>query len=430
MNRKILNVAIPAIISNITVPLLGLVDTAITGHLGETAYLGAIALGTLFFNIIYWIFGFLRMGTSGLTAQAFGEKNETAMILILARALGTGMLIAFLLLLLQYPLTRFLFFIMDATPDVELYAGTYMLILVWGAPAMLGLYAFYGWFIGVQNSRYQMYVAISMNVVNILLSFLFVYGFGMKIEGIALSTLIAQYFGVILAWILWRKKYRSLKSHLVFKDIFRIAEMKQFFRVNSDIFLRTLCLVTVTTFFTYSGSKQGEVTLALNALMMQLFILFSYFMDGFAYAGEALSGEFTGSKNTSQLKKAIKYLFGWGIGLGIVFAGLYGFFGTNFLSILTNDSLVIEALHPYRYWLPLIPLAGFAAFVWDGIYIGTTSTRYMLYSMIAGTAAFFLIYYGFSGDTNNHVLWMAFILYLFFRSLMQTILAPKVLTIR
>jgi MATE family multidrug resistance protein len=429
MNKRILHLAIPSIISNVTVPLLGLVDVAITGHLGETAYIGAIALGTLFFNIIYWNFGFLRMGTSGLAAQAFGKRDNYAVMRVLTQAVVVALMIAAAILLLQYPLKKISFHFLNPAVEIANYARVYVNILIWGAPSMLLLYAFNGWFIGMQNARFQMYVAVSMNLANILLSFIFVYVFGMKIEGVAWSTLIAQYLGLGLAVFLWLKKYRGYISFLQLKGSMRIGQMKRFFSVNRDIFLRTLCLVAVTAFFTYAGTQQGAVTLAVNTLLMQLFMLFSYFMDGFAYAGEALAGRYIGAGNLTQLKRAVKGLFKWGVGLSLVFTLLYAVGGASFLRLLTDDRLVIEASAGYYYWAMAIPLAGFAAFVWDGILIGATATRYMLLAIAIAATVFFSVFYGFSGVENNHVLWLAFILYLFLRGLIQTLAAKRVINI-
>lgn len=428
MNKKILHLAVPSIISNITVPLLGLVDLAITGHLGETAYIGAIALGTLFFNIIYWNFGFLRMGTSGLTAQAFGRRDNHAITRVLTQAVSVALIIAFVILILQYPLKKISFYLLDPTLEIKNYALTYVNILIWGAPAILLLYAFNGWFIGMQNSRFQMYVAVSMNLTNIALSFVFVYVFGMKIEGVALSTLISQYFGLLLAVFLWLKKYRRFMVFVQLKESLKLDQMKAFFAINRDIFLRTLCLVAVTSFFTYAGTQQGEITLAVNTLLMQLFMLFSYFMDGFAYAGEALAGRYVGANNIIQLKKAVKGIFKWGIGLSLLFTLLYALGAEAFLHLLTNDQAVINASAEYYLWALAIPLAGFAAFVWDGVLIGATATRYMLIAMSIATLVFFLVFYGFSGVENNHILWLAFVLYLFLRGFVQTLAGKKVIS--
>lgn len=430
MNRRILHLAIPSIVSNITVPLLGLVDVTIVGHLGATAYIGAIAVGGLLFNILYWNFGFLRMGTSGLTSQAYGRKDKDAEIRVLVQAVSVGLFSALVMLILQYPIERLAFRLLDTSAEVEQYAVTYFRICIWGAPAVLAQYGFTGWFIGMQNSRYPMYIAIVMNVINIVCSSCFVFLFGMKVEGVALGTVVAQYSGVMMAWGLWFYNYKELRGRITFRGSLQLIAMRRFFAVNRDIFLRTLCLIGVTTFFTSTGARQGDVILAVNTLLMQLFTLFSYIMDGFAYAGEALSGRYVGACNLVQLKRAVKALFGWGVGLSLVFTLLYGIGGENFLGLLTNDTVVIETAGHYFYWVLAIPLAGFAAFLWDGILIGATATRFMLWAMLVASGSFFVIYYCFSGATNNHMLWLAFLVYLALRGVMQTLWSRKVFTLK
>ena len=430
MNRRILHLAIPSIVSNITVPLLGLVDVTIMGHLGATAYIGAIAVGGLLFNILYWNFGFLRMGTSGLTSQAYGRKDKEAEIRVLVQAVSVGLFSALAMLILQYPIERLAFRLLDTSAEVEQYAVTYFRICIWGAPAVLAQYGFTGWFIGMQNSRYPMYIAIVMNVINIVCSSCFVFLFGMKVEGVALGTVVAQYSGVMMAWWLWFYNYKELRGRITFRGSLQLIAMRRFFAVNRDIFLRTLCLIGVTTFFTSTGARQGDVILAVNTLLMQLFTLFSYIMDGFAYAGEALSGRYVGACNLVQLKRAVKALFCWGVGLSLVFTLLYGIGGENFLGLLTSDTVVIETAGRYFYWVLAIPLAGFAAFLWDGILIGATATRFMLWAMFVASGSFFVIYYCFSGATNNHTLWLAFLVYLALRGIMQTIWSRRVFTLK
>lgn len=422
MNKKILQLAIPSIVSNITVPLLGLIDVAIVGHLGSAAYIGAIAVGGMLFNIIYWLFGFLRMGTSGMTSQAFGQRDLKEVTRVLLRAVGVGLFIALCLLLLQYPIRKIAFLLIDATPEVRELATVYFNICVWGAPAVLGLYGFAGWFIGMQNSRFPMFIAITQNVVNIVASLSFVYLLDMKIEGVALGTLIAQYAGLFMASLLWLRYYGRLKIAFRWREIIGKTAMKRFFQVNSDIFFRTLCLVAVTTFFTSTGARQGDVVLAVNTLLMQLFTLFSYIMDGFAYAGEAMTGRYIGARNNTGLQRMIRLLFRWGWGLSLSFTILYMIGGQDFLGLLTNDTTVINAAGSYYYWVLAIPLAGFAAFLWDGILIGATATRLMFYSMLVASGMFFLIYYIFYALMGNHALWMAFLIYLSLRGIMQWIL--------
>lgn len=430
MNRRILHLAIPSIVSNITVPLLGLVDVTIVGHLGAIAYIGAIAVGGLLFNILYWNFGFLRMGTSGLTSQAYGRKDKEAEIRVLVQAVSVGLFSALAMLILQYPIERLAFRLLDTSAEVEQYAVTYFRICIWGAPAVLAQYSFTGWFIGMQNSRYPMYIAIVMNVINIVCSSCFVFLFKMKVEGVALGTVVAQYSGVMMALGFWYYNYKELRGRITFKGSLQLIAMRRFFAVNRDIFLRTLCLIGVTTFFTSTGARQGDVILAVNTLLMQLFTLFSYIMDGFAYAGEALSGRYVGACNLVQLKRAVKALFCWGVVLSLVFTLLYGIGGENFLGLLTNDTVVIETAGRYFYWVLAIPLAGFAAFLWDGILIGATATRFMLWAMLVASGSFFVIYYCFSGATNNHTLWLAFLVYLALRGIMQTIWSRRVFTLK
>ena len=426
-NREILQIALPSIVSNITVPLLGLIDAAIVGHLGAASYIGAIAVGGMLFNIIYWIFGFLRMGTSGMTSQAYGQKDEAETMRILARSMGVGMLIALALIILQYPIERIAFTLMKATPEVERLASLYFRICIWGAPAVLGLYSISGWCIGMQNSRFPMYVAITQNIVNILASLVLVYGFGMKIEGVAIGTLVAQYAGLLMAAWLWTSHFKRLLPYVQLQTLLAKGAIRRFFQVNRDIFFRTLCLVAVTMYFTSAGAAQGEVILAVNTLLMHFFTFFSYIMDGFAYAGEALVGKHLGANDRPALRQMVHQLFVWGIVLSLVFTLVYGIGGKVFLGLITNEQSVITASSAYFYWILAIPLAGFAAFLYDGIFIGATATRWMLYAMSIATIAFFLIYYGFREAMGNHALWLAFITYLALRGIVQGFLGRKIL---
>lgn len=414
-DRQILHIALPSIVSNITVPLLGLIDVSIVGHLGAASYIGAIAVGGMLFNMIYWLFGFLRMGTGGLTAQAYGRHDLQEVTRILLRSLSISLWLALALLLLQYPIRNIAFMCMDTSEEVRQLATLYFHICIWGAPATLGLYGFTGWYIGMQNSRFPMFIAITQNIVNIAASLFFVFVLKMKVEGVALGTLVAQYAGLGMACLLWLAYYRPLRKYLLQKALFDRTEMKRFFQVNRDIFIRTLCLIAVTVFFTSTGAAYGDVVLAVNALLMQLFTLFSYFMDGFAYAGEALTGKYIGAKDDQSLRLTIRHLFKWGIALSLLFTLLYGAGGKSFLGLLTNDTSVISASEEYIYWVLAIPLAGFSAFLLDGICIGATATHLMLRSMLVASASFFLLYYGLHDTLGNHALWMAFIVYLSLR---------------
>ncbi len=427
INKQILHIAIPSIVSNITVPLLGLIDVTIVGHLGSASYIGAIAVGGMLFNIIYWIFGFLRMGTSGMTSQAYGRNDRDEITRLLLRSVGVGLSVAFMLLLLQYPIQLLAFTLIQTTPEVEQFSRLYFRICIWGAPAVLVLYSFTGWFIGMQNTRVPMFVAITQNIVNIIASILLVYGLHMKIEGVALGTVIAQYAGLLMTYLLWILYYGDFRKHIDWNSLWDKGAMSRFFKVNRDIFFRTLCLVAVTVFFTSAGAKQGETILAVNTLLMQLFTLFSYIMDGFAYAGEALAGRYIGAQDHPSLIRTIRLLFVWGIGLSIAFTLLYCIGGQSFLSLLTNETGVVNEAGNYFHWILAIPFAGFTAFLFDGICIGATATHIMLRSMLVASVSFFILYYGFEPYLHNHALWMAFIIYLLLRGVMQGVLSREIL---
>lgn len=422
MNKQILHIALPSIISNITVPLLALVDTTIVGHLGSASYIAAIALGGMIFNMIYWLFNFLRMGTGGLTAQAYGASQHQATSYILLRSLTIAGGIALTLLLLQRPIFQVTFHFVTATAEVRSLASIYFNILIWGAPAMLALYSFTGWFLGMQNARIPMCIAITQNVVNIAVSTLLVFGCHLKIEGVALGTLISQYTALLLAIIFCLTKF-DVKQHFELKAILDINTLKRFFQVNRDIFLRTLCLIAVTTYFTSAGSTQGELTLAANTLLMQFFIIFSYFMDGFAYAGEALGGRYFGAHDRLNFQRVTRCLFAWGGALSVLFFFIYFLSGTSLLHLLTDDSQVINRAQQYLPIIYFIPLISFAAFLFDGLYIGTTATRYMLISMFCASAAFFVLINVCT--LSNTLLWLAFLVYLGGRGLMQAFLFKK-----
>lgn len=422
MNYRILRIAVPAIISNITVPLLGLVDVAIVGHLGATSYIGAIAVGGMIFNVMYWLFGFLRMGTSGLTSQALGRRDLDGVTSILTRSLCVAAGVAALLVILQVPLRTLALAVMSPTPDVRRFAETYFNILIWGAPAMLSLYSMTGWYIGMQNSRLPMVVAIAQNVVNIAASLFFVFAMGMKVEGVALGTLTAQYSGLLIAAAAWLAYYGRLRRRFRLRHLLAWQEMKRFLSVNRDIFLRTLCLISVMLFFTSAGSWQGDTILAVNTLLMQFYMLFSYVMDGFAYAGEALGGRYYGARNGKALANTLRSLFSWGAGMTLLFTLLYITGGRAFLHVLTNDTEVIAASAAYFPWAALMPVAGAAAFIWDGVFIGCTKTGGMLLSMLTATAVFFILFFSLRHMLGNHGLWLAFVTYMLARGLAQTLI--------
>ena len=439
MHRRIINLALPSIVSNITVPLLGLVDTAITGHMGEARYIGAIAVGSMLFNIMYWLFAFLRMGTGGMTAQAYGRKDFDEADLTGLRAICISSLIGLAIIVLQYPLLHLAMWFIAPDENITQLVYSYCYICIWGAPASLGLFALNGWFVGMQNTKIPMIISITQNVVNILVSLLLVYCLGMKIEGVALGTLIAQWAGFFMGSFFFVKKSSRLtgirRRLLAYRPnhqhpspnthhpsaIFEPSAMKAFFTVNRDIFLRTLFLVSVNLYFVVAGAKGGEIVLAVNTLLMQLFILYSYIMDGFAYAAEALCGRFYGAGDNISLKETIRKVFYWSMGLTAIYSIVYGVGGLDFLRLLTNEESVISASEEYIFWAILIPISGMVAFVWDGVFIGMTMTKGMLSGTFVAAIVFFITYFSLETTLHNHALWLAFILYLAARGATQSV---------
>ena len=398
-DRQILQIALPSIVSNITVPLLGMIDVAIVGHMGS----------------------FLRMGSSGLTAQALGRRDFAEITRLLVRSVSIAFGIALLMIVFQGPLKWLMFWLISPTPDVAPFASTYFNIVIWGAPASLALFSLMGWYIGMQNTRIPMLISIMQNVVNILASLTLVYGLGMKIEGVALGTVIAQYAGLLMALGLLVHRYGRLRRYLVLKGTFVRQAMGRFFNVNRDIFLRTLCLVAVNLFFTSAGARQGAVILSVNTVLIQLYLFFSYFMDGFAYAGEALGGKAYGAHNTTAFREILRRLWMWMLVVTTAYTLLYVVGGQGIIALLTDDPQVLDASREYLWWAWLIPAAGCVAFIWDGIFIGITATRGMLVSSFCSAIVFFAAYLSTVGAIGNHGLWLAQVVYLAMRGILQTI---------
>lgn len=424
LNKEILRLSIPAIISNITVPILGLSDTTISGHLGSELYIGAIAVGTMMFNVVFWLFGFLRMGTTGLTAQAYGARDNDECRKLLVRACALGLIIGVVILLMHIPIRWLLLLLISPEGQVADYAADYFNICIWGAPALLFNMAVMGWFLGVQNTVVPMIISISVNIVNIILSLCFVFLFDMGFEGVAYGTMISNWVGVGIAILYVLKFYEWRFPKICRTDILQLSDMGRFFKVNTDIMFRSACIMSVSLTVTSIGAQLGALTLAANAIIMQFFILFSYFMDGFAFAAEALSGKFVGARDLQNLKRVINRLLLWALGVASVFTIIY-IGGYKFIvSFITNEENVIATVDKYSLWLKLIPLVTVSAFIYDGIYIGLTATRQMLIATFLSAMAFLLICFihPFGGNLidlpQNHTLWIAFLTYLLLRGVM------------
>lgn len=421
--------AVPSIVTNITVPLLGMVDVAIVGHIGQASYIAAIALATMVFNLIYWNFGFLRMGTSGLAAQAYGANDRTECLHVLVRGMAIAGAAAVLIIALQYPIALLCKRFIQSTPHTIELMLTYFFIRIWAAPATLGLYALKGWFIGMQNAKAPMWIAILLNIVNIVCSLLFVFVFHAGIAGVAWGTVIAQYSGFAMAVAIWLYRYGDMRGEINLHKSLNMGEMVRFFKINTDIFLRSLCLLAVFSFIPYISAAMGDEILAANTLLMQLFMLLSYIMDGFAYAGESLTGRYMGARDGVALRDVVRRLLVWGLGLATLFTLLYALFGRGLLSILTNDKEVVDTAMRYMIWIVLVPFTGFAAFIFDGIYIGATASKAMRDTMFVATAFFFVLYYVLHQIFGNHGLWMAFIVFLILRGALMFLFRKKYILI-
>lgn len=406
--------------------MLGAVDTALVGHLDEVYYLGAIALGGMIFNFIFWGFGFLRMGTTGITAQAFGEHDKTESVMTLVRALLVAGVFSALILLLQTFIADLSFWLVEATEEVEDYTRIYFDIRIYTAPATLGLYAINGWFLGMQNARYPMIVTVILNALNIVLDVLFVYSMNMHVDGVAWGTLIARYVGLVLAVILLVHKYRSWLKAYVREKLLELEPIKKFFSVNRDIFIRTLCLIFTFSFFTAKSAEFSNVILAANTILLQLWMIVSYGIDGFAFAAESLIGRYTGAGDSKKVKQAVKYCFIWGIGIGLGASLTYALLDRSILSLFTNQQNVIDTAMLFFAWTIAGPAVSSFCYIWDGIFIGATATVPMRNSMIIATLLVFLPVYGIGVSyLGNHALWMALTLFMIARGAALSLFAPK-----
>lgn len=426
MNREILKLAIPNIISNITIPLLGLVDMILMGHLGSAVYIGAIALGGIIFSVLYSFFSFLRAGTTGFTAQALGSNNKTEIIYSLYRSLCIGIPIIILILSLQVPIAKLSSILLDGSDEVKTLAIKYFYIRIWAAPANIMLYCFNGWFVGMQNTKIPMFIAILINVTNILFSIIFVIILKQNVTGVALGTVIAQYSGLTLAIVLLIRNYKSYFIKINKEILFDFSKIKRFFKVNTDLMIRSFLLIISIAFFTNQSAKLGDNILAINMILLQSFYIFSYFTDGFAYAGEALVGKFIGSNDKNNLIKSIRFLLMWGFSISIPFTILYALFPSTFVKIISDNPNILTEIKPYYIYMIIIPLITFAAFIWDGIYIGATASKAIRNTMIISSIFIFLPAWFFLVPRfENHGLWIAFLCFMIARGIAMTLMAKR-----
>lgn len=431
LDREILRLSLPSILANITVPLVGLVDTAVAGHLHSAAgtsaeFIGGISVGAMVLNVIYWNFGFLRASTGGLTAQAFGAGE--GYVPILRRALKLALGISAILLVLGWPLSKLSLLFRSATPGVAILAAQYILIRIWAAPATLSLMALKGWFIGMQDSFSSMITDLTVNLVNIAASIILTLGIGswqgLGFPGIALGTVIAQWTGFILALAICHFRYRIPVCSE--KQVRTGENGNEFFHLNANLFVRSLCMTAIYFGYTFIASRYGETMLACANIMMNLLMIFSYFTDGFAYAGEALTGRFIGEGDGSMLRAAVRGTFRWSFGVAGIWIAIYLAAGVPMLHMMTDDAQVVDACRQFLPWLAVMPLIGCAAFTWDGIYIGATASKGIRDSMLWAVAAFFAVWFAgrilpTAGAGAIHLLLGAYFAHLAARAILLTL---------
>ena len=426
VNKQIYRLALPNIISNFSIPLLGAVDTALMGRLESKAYLGAVGIGGIIFSFIYWGFGFLRMATTGLTAQAFGEKDLPECGRLLLRSVCIGITAGLLLLILQWQLADVSFLLIDTSAEVEHLARVYFHIRIYAAPATLCLHGFHGVFLGLQNARYPMLLTIVVNLVNIGLNVVFVRLLGMKVAGVALATVIAQSVGLCLAVVLFSRDYRGLLRAWRFSEVLAAAQLKRFLNISSDIFIRTCCLVFSHAVFMAKSAALSDTFLAVNTILLQFINFLSYAIDGLAFAAESLIGKYKGARDMPNLKRTTRQVFLWSFLFGSVIMLIFALFGELLLRLFTDQLPLVAQAKPYLIWIIIAPVVNVAAYIWDGIFLGATASKALRNSVVVSTLLFLSAIYLLM-PFGNHGLWGALTLLLIARGVSLTVLAPKYL---
>lgn len=381
VDSQIFRLAIPNILTNISVPLISSVDTALMGGL-SVGHLGAMGLGAMIFNFLYWNFGFLRMGTTGMTAQAYGAKLEKAVFANLLRGLFTSFLLAFLLIVFQKPLIQLALYLLRVPEDLKELTSMYFSIRIFAAPASLGLYVILGWYFGRQNARFPMVLTIIINVVNVLLSFYLVQYREWAIRGVAWGTVAAQYLGLLigLGVIFYHHQRALVRGWRVFD--WKWSGFRDFIVVNRDIFIRTLFLSTAFAFFNAQSAEMGTYILAANVIFLQFLNWMSYGIDGFAFATESIVGKYMGEQNSKKLDQTLRKVFLWGLVVAAVYMLIYGLGGQNLFALFTDEYIPYEFRQEILLWVVLTPLLAFWSYIWDGIFVGMTASVAMRNSMI------------------------------------------------
>jgi MATE family multidrug resistance protein len=447
LNYQILRLAIPSILANITIPLVGMVDTAIVGHISNASYIGGIAIGTMLFDLLYWNFGFLRVGTSGMTAQAYGKGDRVECARLLSQSVGIALIGALVIWLIQWLFVTAVLAVVPCSAEVSAFARDYFFVRIWAAPATLSLMAFKGWFIGMQDTVSPMITDIIVNVVNMGVSYALAVYTPLGAMGVAYGTVIAQLTGLLIAFVLLLVKYKDICHQL--KRLFvdkanRLwgGEMKRFMSLNGSLFIRSLCFMVVYVGFTSLASNYGDTELAVSTIIMKLFMLFSYFVDGFAYAGEALVGKEIGvcrrclendsdttygvERGDEAIRRVVRLLFAWSLGVGVLFTLIFYVWEEPLYRLMTSDSIVLERLADYTFWLVTMPIVSTLAFMWDGVYAGATAGKQIRNAMIYAALGFVLCYVATYWWLGIQGLYIAYFVHLLARVLYLTFAWRKV----
>jgi len=421
LHKRIWLIAGPMILSNLTVPVLGLVDTAILGHLSYAHYLGAVALGAVIFDILFWAFGFLRMGTTGLTAQAYGAKDLEKTRLLLWQGMTLAIGIGLIIILLQKPLFALAFAYMAPGSEVENWARIYCDIRIWAAPASLAHYVIYGWLLSIGKTRSVLLLTVTANLINIALDYLLVMQFDMLTAGVAWGSLIAEYSLLIMGLWMVKQHTRHMNNQPLLEKLLNLSHYRQLFTVNRYIFVRTLCLLFTISFFYARSAQQDDITLSANAILMTLLMVFSYAQDGFANAAEVLSGQAIGARDLNTFKQTNRGCALWCLYTSIFFTLLLIFFDETIIRLLTNIDSVVQITLKYWIWLILLPFAAAWSFLLDGIFVGATKARAMQNTMLFSSFCIFLPAWYLLTPWGNHGLWIAFLCFHAARSISMTL---------
>jgi MATE family multidrug resistance protein len=411
-DRDVWRIAAPMILSNVSVPLLGMVDTGVVGHLESAVYLGAVAIGGTIFSFLYTGVNFLRMGTTGIAAQRFGADDFDGLRISLGQALVVAQLIALAVILLQWPISQLAMKLLGADADLRDYALEYFFIRIWSAPGTLANFVMIGWFLGLQNARVPLIVFLTINLTNIALDLLFVIVLGMKVDGVALASVIAEYAGLAVALYFAARELRRHSGHWPMEKLVDFRQYAAFFAVNANLFVRTMALMFTIAFVTAQGTRMGGLILAANAILMQLQNLTAFGLDGLAHAAEALVGKAVGQRRRDALERSVKLCLKWSLIFAAGFSATYYVIGPHIINVLTDLPAVRETTLRYLPWMIASPLVSVWSFLYDGVYVGATRAREMRNIMVFSAFAVFIPAWYLLQPLGNDGLWLAFLLFL------------------